>query len=198
MPDKKTSKLSATNLQLALMGSMFLLLIVGIGAFILLRAQLETYATQVQIDNGTAEASANDISNLQNTEKTLNDDKVAVARAAKIVADSKFYEYQDQIINDLTAYAKSAGITIQGFDFGNTLPGAQTAAQPGGVVAPAGVKTVSVTVTIKNPVKYENIMRFIHAIEISLTKMQLSGVSMSYDATNGLSANSLTVRVFTR
>ena len=69
--------------------------------------------------------------------------------------------------------------------------------------APTGVKSMTATVTLDNPVDYNNMLTFMHLIEESLFKMQISqiGLSRSTDTskgTNKISSDTLTIEVFVR
>ena len=63
------------------------------------------------------EASAVDmkIQNLLKLKDQLEKNPVATKKAEQIVADSKSYQYQNQIINDLSIYAARANVPIQSF-----------------------------------------------------------------------------------
>lgn len=192
--------MSAVKLRLILICSVGLILLVFAGCFLLFRNQLDAYATQVKLDNSAAEISKNDVARLQRIQQELEHDNVAVTRAKNIVADSQYYEYQNQILSDINQYAKDSGVTIVSFTFNSdTDPkAAPTPANPL-TAAPAGLKTTSAVISIKNPVDYKAIMRFIHAIEVNLTKMQLAGVSFTKGTSNAdVTVNPLTVEVFTR
>lgn len=202
MIEKQFGKLTPTSLRIALCLSIALLIVIaGIG-FWLFRSQLTTFAEQVNKDAMAANVSASDVSSLQSLKTQLEEDSVAVTRTKNIVADSQAYQYQNQIINDLSVYAKASGVVVSGYNFTSdtaansgtppTLP--QT---PGAAV---GLKSTSVSVSLKNPVDYKAVMRFIHLIEMNLTKMQLSGISLSQSPENKnlVTANPLTIEVYTR
>lgn len=206
MPGNRMKSLTATNLRLILIVSIFLLVILSAISFWFFRTNLVSFAQQVHSDNAAASISSSDISRLEQLKRDLEKDKVAVTRAKNIVADSKYYQYQDQIINDITAYASKAGVSITSFAFsGQSGQGAGAADTTGAAPqqtssnAPPGLKTISTTVTIKSPTNYKAVMQFIHFLELNLTKMQLSGISL----TKGLTAedvmlNPITIEVYVK
>lgn len=207
----QANNLSATNLRIVLTGSIVLFVILSAVGFWFFRSQLEVFAKDVQKANAAASVSTNDITRLKQLEEQLENDKVSVTRAERIVADSKSYQYQDQIVKDLTAYAKASGVTITNFSFsgqgGDTSASGSTAATSDdgstaapAAAAPAGLKTVSTSITVTSPVKYEALLRFIHAIERNLTKMQLTGVSLTRTPASAdeVLVNPLTVEVYIR
>lgn len=201
--EKQLKSLSPTNLRIVLIATIVLLVLVIGAGFWLFRTQMVSYAESVSKAAAEANVSANDVQNLQKLETELKDDQVAINRTKSIVADSESYQYQNQIIQDLTRYAKAAGVTITGYVF--TSDGAA----PGGAVAapvannggaPAGLKTTSVSITPKSPVNYKSFMQFIHSIELNLTKMQLTGISLSKspDGAEMVAVNPLTIEVYTK
>lgn len=194
--------LDARKLRIILLCNIFLLLIIGIGSFLLIRNWLEAYANQVKSDNNAALISSNDVQRLKQLEQKMFEDHVAVTRAKNIVADSKSYQYQNQIINDITTYAKKSGVSISGFNFtSDTDAAVKTSpnAKSQGPAVPSGLKSIKAVISLKNPVSYAAIMRFIHAIELNLTKMQLTGISMTKSTNNSdVVVNPLTVEVFVR
>ncbi len=204
-----TANLTPQKVRLILIGSTALLIGLSAALFIFSRGILLGYATDVQQITATADASSENLKTLDLLKKKLAEDKPSVERAKSLVADSKAYAYQDQIIKDLSTYASKAGVSIEGFQFneaaanGATPAPAAAPAADGAVTAPTasigGLKTVSVAITLKSPQGYENIMKFIHSIEQNLTKMQLDGISMSLDKEKGgITLSTLTVGVYTR
>ncbi len=205
MLKKQMRGLTPTKLRIVLISFIVLLLALGAGGFWFFRNQLVTYAEQVQADSTAAASSSDDISKLQKMKKDLEENKVAVIRAKNIVADSQQYQYQDQIINEIQAYAKSSNISITGFVFNSATAAATpaagavapTAVQP---TTPVGLKSTSVSITVKSPINYQSVLRFIHSLELNLTKMQLTGVSLTKVAGNAtdVTVSPLTVEVYTR
>lgn len=199
---------TAAKLRVVLAATMLLIFILAVVSFWFFRNQLEGYATEVRKANADASVSEKNISKLKELEKDLEDNTVAIARAEKIVGDSKFYQYQNQIIDDLNNYAKAAGIFIESYSFlesggagtaGGTTAAPTAPAGPDGP-PPAGLKTTGVSITLKSPIKYEALMRFVHSIETNLTKMQLTGVSITRVEYNSqdVSTNPLNIEVYTR
>lgn len=198
----RTTSLSATSLRLILVISLFIIGIFASIAFLFTTDRLKDAATEVSSTLARANDSQNDIQNLQRVQDELARNKDVVERASSIVAESQSYQYQDQIIKDLTDYANRAGIAITNFDFAaakatTTTPNATTPAptQPN---TPSGVNSTSASITIKNPVNYESLLRFLNSIEQNLTKMQISKVGLSKEASGGIASDALTIEVYIR
>ena len=191
--------LTATQLRLILSGLMFvIMLLTGVG-FVFVNSQLKNYAIEVSHVVADANASRDNLQNLQKIETQLGDDQDIVQKTNSIVAESQSYQYQDQIITDINNYASRAGIGITDINFSTqaaTAPGAQTTPN---APTPSGVKSSPVAITLKNPINYENMLRFIRSIEQNLTKMQVSRINLSKDAaTNGVTSDILTLQVYIR
>lgn len=205
MLKKQVSGMTAQKLRLLLLVCIALLIILSAAGFWFAHKQLVSFAEQVRETTAIANASTQDLTNLQALKTKLAEDADTVERTKNIVADSQYYAYQDQIIKDINTYASRAGVTITGYTF-NSQTGSTGTPAPSAATAPnagnpsvAGLKSVSVSIAIKSPVKYGNIMNFVHAIEQNLTKMQLAGISITKDSqSDNVTANSLNVEVYTR
>lgn len=124
-----------------------------------------------------------------------------VKKAKNIVSESKLYQYQNQIIQDLNTYADRTGIPIKAFSFQNEpTTSAKTAKSSKRTPAsPAGVKSTFVSIQLGDHIDYTKFLHFLSLIEKNVTRMQLLGVSISRGANNHeISIQSLEVKVYTR
>lgn len=204
-----SSKLTPSKLRLLLSLSLFATFILAGVIFHFANSSLKTMATSVSHKVADADASRNNLENLKRIEKFLNEEQDSIERVNNVVADSKSYQYQDQIILDLNAYAAKAGISITDYDFRNAASGAGAApaAPAAGTTPPAtaaapltgSVKSTSASITVGNPINYENLLKFVKYVEQNLTKMQISKIGLSKDpSTNDLTADSLTIEIYVR
>lgn len=196
----KKIHLTPTSLRIILSVSMFVIL-----AFAALLASvsytgLKRVAIDVSHTSADAGASQDNLRLLKQIQDELEKDKDIVNRANSIVAESKSYQYQDQILADLNNYANRAGIAITNIDFSSTTTTTTTPSTPTTPTAPppAGVKSTSVSVTLKNPIDYNALLRFVKSIEQNLTKMQISKIALAKDASGGVSTEALTIEVYVR
>ena len=143
----------------------------GVGCWQLqkLLASERLAADHAKID---ARISADELQKAHNLQVYLENHKADVEKAATVVAETKTYQYQNQIVEDINRYAGVAGVTILGFDF----PLQKTAVPKAG-----GVKTIQANVTLQNPVPYDNYLRFLKLIEQNLTKMQITDITITPD-----------------
>jgi hypothetical protein len=193
--------LTPTSLRLILSISLFVVTGIGGIAFSFINESLTNVAVDVSHKVIDASASQNNLQTLQSVQRQLEDKKDVVERTRSIVADSQSYQYQNQIITDLSDYAKRSSIEITNLDFSSATQSSATPKTPSALTVPIpnGVKSTSVSVTLKNPVNYDNLLRFIYAIEQNLTKMQVSKVGLSKDSTgNGITSDLLTIEVYVR
>lgn len=195
----KKRTLTASGFRLILSCSLFVVALLGTAIFWLTNDYLRDFAITVNHINVDASASQSNLQTLQKIQQELAEEKDVVERASSIVAESKSYQYQDQIIRDLNDYAAKSGISITNLDFSSTAT-APTPSKPAASAAVInGVKSVSVNVSLKNPINYDNLLRFIQSIEQNLTKMQISKISLSKDATsNEVASEAFTLEVYVR
>lgn len=163
--------------------------------------------TSKEVADMQTEASAVDmkIQNLLKLKDQLEKNPVATKKAEQIVADSKSYQYQNQIVNDLSIYAGKANVPIQSFTFqdGSTSSAKSsssssqtTTKKPTSV---NGVKSITVSIQLGDKVPYNNLLHFLHLVENNVTRMQISGVSISRGEQRGeVSAQSLELGVYVR
>ncbi len=194
--------LTPPKLRIILSVSMFLIVAAAVAAASLSYPFLRDRAVETSHATLDASASQNNLRALEELKERLGEDQEIVSRANSIVAESKSYQYQDQIIGDLNNYAGKAGVEITNIDFTATAstpsPSATTPPAAPAPVAPSGVKSMQATVTLKNPINYLSLLRFLRSIEQNLTKMQVSKVSLAKDASGGVSSETLAIEVYVR
>ena len=214
----KHSNLSPVKLRLILVGCLVLLVGVGGGVFMVGYNVLADYSAKARTTAAEAQASNSSLQNLIVVKRELAEKQDTVERASQIVAASKSYVYQDQIIRDINNFANNAGLSVTNITFADakvtpTTPSTTSTSSPttanspsataagGAAAVPSGVKSMTATVTLKNPVDYNAMLRFIHSIEGSLFKMRISQVTLSRPADakgNEVTSDVLTIEVYVR
>jgi len=200
--------MTPVKLRIILALSLIVLSALGVGVFTFGYGQLKQFATSAQDVAAKAQASQSSVRDLVATKKFLEANADAVNRANQLAAESKSYVYQDQVISDINKYASEAGLVITNIAF---TPATTAAVSPtpgtaapttGSASAPSGVKSMTANVTIQNPTNYLAMLNFIHLIEQSLFRMQISqvGISATGDASNPnqVSSDILTIEVYVR
>ena len=207
----KKFTLTATNLRIILAVSLVVITAIGAGGFTLAYNWLDGFAADASTVASQAAASESELQELSQTEKMLKTQHHAVERASKIAAESKSYQYQDQIINDLNDFARKAGITISDITFaddnakGGSSSSSSSSSSKTGTSLPAiaGLKATTASVTVKNPVEYRKLLTFRYLVEQSLTKMRIANVDLSRSTAQGqppdsITSNTLTIEVYLR
>jgi hypothetical protein len=172
-------KLTAVNFSRLLIAAMVLLAVGALASLYVLSLVLASTVTETDHAKIDAQLSRNDVDRLKKLGVDLRTDQEVIARAKNIVAESSSYQYQDQIVNDINAYAGRAGVKVLGYDFKATST--QSAAKN----APkSSVKTIAATLTLAGPMEFERLLKFLKAIEQNLTKMQVTSIDISKDDKN--------------
>lgn len=183
--------------------SLLLLIILSAMVGLVIFAYSFLSKTSEEVGKMQTEATAVDakIQSLLASKSQLDRNSDTVKKAKNIVSESKLYQYQNQIIQDLNTYADRAGIPIKSFSFQNEpTTSAKTATSSKQTYAsPAGVKSTFVSIQLGDHIDYTKFLHFLSLIEKNVTRMQLSGVSISRGANNHeISIQSLEVKVYTR
>lgn len=213
--DKKTTTekrvFDAVTMRIILVVVLIAILLLMGGGFYLAYTSLEKTAKEVSEVQTQAQTSDAKLQNLALLEKQLKENSIAVDRAKQIVADSQSYQYQNQIINDLTYYANQAHISITSFTFQDSTAAASSSSSstsssstsstnstlPASTVN--GVKSTQVAIQLGGNVAYQDFLHFLYLIEQNLTRMQVADVTMSKgDDPNTVSAQSLNIEVYIR
>lgn len=196
---KKVLNASIARIVLSLLLLIILSAMVGLVIF----AYSFLSKTSEEVGKMQTEAIAVDtkIQSLLASKSQLDRNSDTVKKAKNIVSESKLYQYQNQIIQDLNAYADRTGIPIKAFSFQNEpTTSAKTAKSSKRTSTnPAGVKSTFVSIQLGDHIDYTKFLHFLSLIEKNVTRMQLSGVSISRGANNHeISIQSLEVKVYTR
>ena len=196
---KKVLNASIARIVLSLLLLIILSAMVGLVIF----AYSFLSKTSEEVGKMQTEATAVDAKrqSLLASKSQLDRNSDTVKKAKNIVSESKLYQYQNQIIQDLNTYADRAGIPIKSFSFQNEpTASAKTATSSKQTsTSPAGVKSTFVSIQLGDHIDYTKFLHFLSLIEKNVTRMQLSGVSISRGANNHeISIQSLEVKVYTR
>lgn len=183
--------------------SLLLLIILSAMVGLVIFAYSFLSKTSEEVGKMQTEATAVDakIQSLLASKSQLDRNSDTVKKAKNIVSESKLYQYQNQIIQDLNTYADRAGIPIKSFSFQNepTASAKTATSSKQASTSPAGVKSTFVSIQLGDHIDYTKFLHFLSLIEKNVTRMQLSGVSISRGANNHeISIQSLEVKVYTR
>lgn len=180
--------MTATKLRYILIGLIALMVIgFSVGGW-WLQGVLASQVTQTDHAKADAEVADTELQQLKSLQKQFAGEQDVINRAQQIAASSSQYQYQDQVVKDISDYANRYGITVTTIDFSSTTKSTQTV---------AGAKNTPFTVSLKGPIAYTTFMRFLHDIEQNLTKIQVTSLTLAPDKDpNNITNPSLGLAVF--
>ena len=202
----KKLTLTAGLLRIILLASLVLLILCAALGFYYTQGLLRQFAVDASHLNAKAAMSEQNLGALQSIEEYLANHTKERKRAAGVVAESKAYRYQNEIIADIRAFARDSDVTITEYTFNEDSTAGAAPANGNAKAAPAkptvsGLKSKTVSIGVKSPVRYTNLLNFIHRIEQNTTKMQIASVSLSRadkSASTHVATNAFIVEVYTR
>ena len=209
MSERKREKMTPAVTMRIVFALSLVLILVGMGGIVYFGyTMLQGTAGEVSKIQTEAKAVDAKVQNLARLEKEMEKYKDSVAKARQLVAETQQYQYQNQIINDLTTYANQSGVGIAGFTFTSGSAGAKSNSGSSGTSgtnnssgsnSAAGPKSMKVSVRLGEKTDYMALLRFMHLIEQNLTRMQIASVSMSKaEGVGQVSTQTLDVEVYVR
>lgn len=207
MSERKREKMTPAVTMRIVFALSLVLILVGMGGVVYFGyTMLQGTAEEVSKIQTEAKAVDAKVQNLARLEKEMEKYKDSVAKAQQLVAETQQYQYQNQIINDLTAYANKSGVGIAGFTFTSGSAGAKSNSGSSGTSgtnnssgsnSAVGPKSMKVSVRLNEKTDYMALLRFMHLIEQNLTRMQIASVSMSKtEGTGQVNTQTLEVEVY--
>ena len=128
----KKRRLSAVGVRY-LLAALLVITLLGMGGlFYLAYGKLRATATEVAAVQNEADSTDQQLKNLLSLNTQLQQNKDIVERAKNIVSDSQHYQYQNQIITDLSSYARQTGVGITSFNFSEGASGKTGGSAPAG------------------------------------------------------------------
>lgn len=209
MSERKREKMTPAVTMRIVFALSLVLILVGMGVVVYFGyTMLQGTAEEVSKVQTEAKAVDAKVQNLARLEKEMEKYKDSVAKAQQLVAETRQYQYQNQIINDLTTYASQSGVGIAGFTFASGSAGSKSssgssstsgASGSAGASTGAGPKSMKVSVRLNEKTDYMALLRFMHLIEQNLTRMQIASVSMSKaEGAGQVNTQTLDVEVYVR
>lgn len=192
VPKREKRELNAQVVSRLLIACILLLIIgAGVGSWYIQQALRDQAlaANHAKID---AELSQTELQHSKVLQTYLEQHNVAMQKAKAVVSETKAYQYQNQIVEDVQSYASKAGVTILSFTFpvvaSNALPDA------------TGLKSVTAILTLDSPLDYAKYIKFIKYIEQNVTKMQIVSINITPNPRNAntILDPSLQLKVYVR
>lgn len=117
MSMKPKGNLTPSRLRAMLCVAILLLCAGGTALSVFGYRYLTDYARQAQEAAVRANSSSEELSRLESTQSILDKNKDVIAKMKGLSANGADFQYQDQIISELDAYASAAGIGISNISF---------------------------------------------------------------------------------
>jgi type II secretory pathway component PulM len=164
-PAKKQFK--PQNLRAILATLLVIILLAGGAGFYWGLDVVRAYAIKVNHTLADAEASGNQVKELQTLKGQLAQSNTLIDKANQLFATPA--SYQARALSDLKKYADISGLSITNTSFSD----------------PAGSGVYSITISLRQPVPYKNLITFLNNLEGNLPKLQVSSIALGRASTGG-------------
>ena len=214
----KSKGISAALLEKILLFVIVLILGVTIAIYSFLSGFVKSQANIASESVAKADASQEDIDDLNKSYKWLQENPTVVEKTNKIVAEAGQYKYQDQVILDLESYAKQVELNVISYKFSETAaapttspstgstapattpPAAAAPAAGGGATTgdgaasstettPSGLTVATIDIGLDSGVSYRKLLLFMKKIEQNVTRIQINAISISRGGDDALTGS---------
>lgn len=159
---------------------------------------IKDYAIEVSHTVTDSKASDQNTAGLGQLKQELASSQELVTKAQQLFSTPA--TYQAQATKDITKYAEEAGIAISSID--SSSPSSESGSPRAGANGgPTSGEGNAEFVTIKSPVSYMNLLKFLDAIEGNLPKMQVTNITLGRPAGSSgdmVTTDKITITVATR
>ncbi len=208
-------KFNASVLRIILSVSLLLIIAGGILGFRAIYTQLVKIAQNTAEISTKATSGQEEVRKLQNAQLALKQNEAIAKKIRNMIATNINYTYQDQIVYALKALGASSNVKVTNVTFTSTSQLATPTPAPTAAVPtptdpaaasssiPADIKLTETTIAIESPLKYEDLLTFLHNIEQNTMAMKVSMVSLSGGGSGEgdkklVSCETLKIGVYTR
>ena len=153
--------MKATSLRSLLIFVIVLMIAAIAGGFYYGLQQVRTFAVTVSHTTADANASDQQILELQELKNALSERESLVTKANQVFSSEA--NYQSQALRDVQRYASAYGMTIENTNFEEGANGSSASRD--------------FTITLASPSSYTGLLKFLNAIEGNLPKMQITSIS---------------------
>lgn len=146
----------------------------------------------IEVNKTSTELAKNDSVQAQaNLNKEISNQKPVETKASGLLSSSS--DFQNTVTADVSKYATNTGIEIESVS-PSQLPVGATVSNI------LGVNAQYIKVTLKNPVLYNNLIKFMKAIETNIPKMRLTGINITHNSSlgNSVSVDPIILEVYTK
>lgn len=185
---KKKQGLKATSLQKTLIAINVLIFVLSWGGFYLFQNWMKT-----TVADSPYRQQQNRLNETNQLKNDLNKYKDQIKTSESLVLNNA--TYKSKITGDLNVYAKQSGLSIGQIT---------TTADPSNIISPMlirnGISAKYLLISLNNPMKYTNLLKFISLIETSSPKIQIVNISIDnpVDSSANVNVKQLIIEVYTR
>lgn len=177
-----------------ILGALMAIVIIGafVGAYYLNGFLIQKKDEVSKVENDVV-ANESSIGLAQALEQYIKNNRKDIDLVKKVVSDTKEYQYQDDIINDIVTYAAQTGLKLLSV----TFPTSTSSSSSKDKSAP--VKTMQAVIEIDKEFSYDKYINFIYKIEQNISKMKILQISIDLGKEAGsITGSSIKLEVYVK
>lgn len=177
-----------------ILGALMAIVIIGafVGAYYLNGFLVQKKDEVSKVENDVV-ANESNIGLAQALEQYIKNNRKDIDLVKKVVSDTKEYQYQDDIINDIVTYAAQTGLKLLSV----TFPTSTSSSSSKDKSAP--VKTMQAVIEIDKEFSYDKYINFIYKIEQNISKMKILQISIDLGKEAGsITGSSIKLEVYVK
>lgn len=177
-----------------ILGALMAIVIIGafVGAYYLNGFLIQKKDEVSKVENDVV-ANESSIGLAQALEQYIKNNKKDIDLVKKVVSDTKEYQYQDDIINDIVTYAAQTGLKLLSVTFPTSISSSSSKDKS------APVKTMQAVIEIDKEFSYDKYINFIYKIEQNISKMKILQISIDLGKEAGsITGSSIKLEVYVK
>lgn len=177
-----------------ILGALMAIVIIGafVGAYYLNGFLIQKKDEVSKVENDVV-ANESSIGLAQALEQYIKNNRKDIDLVKKVVSDTKEYQYQDDIINDIVTYAAQTGLKLLSVTFPASISSSSSKDKS------APVKTMQAVIEIDKEFSYDKYINFIYKIEQNISKMKILQISIDLGKEAGsITGSSIKLEVYVK
>lgn len=177
-----------------ILGALMVIVIIGafVGAYYLNGFLIQKKDEVSKVENDVV-ANESSIGLAQALEQYIKNNRKDIDLVKKVVSDTKEYQYQDDIINDIVTYAAQTGLKLLSVTFPTSISSSSSKDKS------APVKTMQAVIEIDKEFSYDKYINFIYKIEQNISKMKILQISIDLGKEAGsITGSSIKLEVYVK
>lgn len=177
-----------------ILGALMAIVIIGafVGAYYLNGFLVQKKDEVSKVENDVV-ANESSIGLAQALEQYIKNNRKDIDLVKKVVSDTKEYQYQDDIINDIVTYAAQTDLKLLSVTFPTNTSSSSSKDKS------APVKTMQAVIEIDKEFSYDKYINFIYKIEQNISKMKILQISIDLGKEAGsITGSSIKLEVYVK